>query len=242
MSEYMKFLSEQIKEQEKDNEQIVLDYWRQVYIEDNLNSKYESLVKKMTSFSQELSLKPKNLALKLLELDGLAKNQTLKLWVIKAERQNLNEEWKKNYITQNSNMEVIVLPKSGDNSLHLDENFKITFKKSKKTQSEKSKGIKTFDFKLMNSKFPNTEGFDGILTVDKTVKVTGGSQIDIQKEIDNTIAHLCNDPLKRKYLILLDGAFFYEYVQENKNKCDNIFITTTDELIKNTTSHETFRI
>jgi len=70
------------------------------------------------------------------------------------------------------------------------------------------------------------------LVVDKTVKVTGGSQIDIQKEIDNTIIHLCNDPKNRKYLILLDGKFFYKYVQENKEKFDNIFFSTTDELIK----------
>jgi hypothetical protein len=70
-----------------------------------------------------------------------------------------------------------------------------------------------------------------LAVVDKTVKVTGGSQMDVQKEIDNTILHLCNDPLKRKYLILLGGAFFYEYVQENKGKCENIFFSTTDELI-----------
>ena len=60
------------------------------------------------------------------------------------------------------------------------------------------------------------------------IDLDGGLNLE---EIDNTIVHLCNDPMKRNYLILLDGAFFYQYVQENKGKCDNIFFTTTDELI-----------
>lgn len=233
MSEYMKFLSEEIKQQEKDNEQIVLDYWKQVSETNDLETKYESLLKKIVNFSQEYSITPQKLALSLLNLEGLAKSQVLKLWVIKAERQNLNEVWKKNYIENNTNMRVVLLPKSGDDSLYLNEQFKITPKKGKKIQSEKSKGIKTFDFILNNSNYPNTDGFNGILVVDKTVKVTGGSQIDVQKEIDNTIQHLCKDPLKRKYLVLLDGAFFYNYVQENKKNCENVFFSTTDELISN---------
>lgn len=233
MSEYMKFISNKIKEQEKDNEQIVLNYWVQVANNCGTNTKYESLEKKIINFSDEENLKPQELASKLLLLDGIAKNQVLKLWVIKAERQNLNEEWKKEYITSNSNMKLILLPKSGEDSLHLNENFQITPKKNKKNQSDKSKGIKTFDFILIGSKFPNTDGYSGILVVDKTVKVTGGSQIDVQKEIDSTISHLCKDPMKRKYLILLDGAFFYNYVQENKGKWKNIFFSTTDELIHN---------
>lgn len=233
MSEYMKFLSEEIKQQEKDNEQIVLDYWKQVSETNDLETKYESLLKKIVNFSQEYSITPQKLALNLLNLEGLAKSQVLKLWVIKAERQNLNEVWKKNYIENNTNMRVVLLPKSGDDSLYLNEQFKITPKKGKKIQSEKSKGIKTFDFILNNSNHPNTDGFNGILVVDKTVKVTGGSQIDVQKEIDNTIQHLCKDPLKRKYLVLLDGAFFYNYVQENKKNCENVFFSTTDELILN---------
>jgi hypothetical protein len=233
MSEYMKFLSGKIKQQEKNNEQIVLDYWKQVSETSDLETKYESLFKKITNFSEEESLTPQQLASSLLKLDGLAKSQVLKLWVIKAERQNLNEEWKKQYIKDKSDMTVILLPKSGDDSLHLNEQFKIVSKKGKKVQSEKSKGIKTFDFILVGSKYPNTDGFNGILVVDKTVKVTGGSQIDVQKEIDNTVQHLCKDPLKRKYLVLLDGAFFYNYVQENKKKCENIFFSTTDELIGN---------
>jgi hypothetical protein len=237
MNNYMNFLSEKIKKQEKDNEQIVVNYWNYVSKFGQINSKYESLEKKMISFSEELSLTPKSLASSLLELDGLGKNQALKLWVIKAERQNLNELWKKEYIVNNSKINVKLLPKSGNNSLHLNENFEMTPKKGKKLQSEKSKGIKTFDLILSNSNFPNTEGFNGILTVDKTVKVTGGNQIDIQKEIDNTVIHLCEDPLNRKYLILLDGAFFYKYVQENKKKCENIFFTTTDELIKNNSTN-----
>jgi hypothetical protein len=231
MSDYMKFLSEKIKKQEKNNEQIVLDYWEKVSRTGDISTKYESLLKKILNISDEESLTPQELASQLIELDGLGKKQALKYWVIKAERQNLNEVWKKEYITKNSAMDLVVLPKSGKNSLHLDSNFILTPKTGKKTQSDKSKGVKTFDFELLGSNYPNTEGFGGILVVDKTVKVTGGSQIDVQKEIDNTIQHLCNDPLKRNYLILLDGGFFYQYVQENKEKCDNIFFTTTDELI-----------
>jgi len=233
----MNFVSEKIKEQEKNNEQIVLDYWSQVSKTGNIETNYESLLKKMINFSEEESLRPKQFACELMKLDGLGKRQTLKYWVIKAERQNLNEVWKKEYIKSKSKIDVELLPKIGDKSLYLNENFEITLKKSKKTQSEKSKGVKTFDLLLSNSNYPNTKGYNGILTVDKTVKVTGGSQIDIQKEIDNTIEHLCKDPLKRKYLILLDGAFFFKYVQENKNKCENIFFTTTDELIKNNSTN-----
>ena len=231
MSNYMKFVLKKIKEQEKNNEKIVLDYWIQVSETGYIGTEYESLAKKIINYSEEYKLTPKQLACELIKLEGLGKQQTLKHWVIKAERQNLNEGWKKEYLESESKIEVELLPKSGSNSLYLDENFNIGPKKSKKNQSDKSKGIKTFDFYICNSKFPKTEGFDGILTVDKTVKVTGGSQMDVQKEIDNTILHLCNDPLKRKYLILLDGAFFYEYVQENKGKCENIFFSTTDELI-----------
>jgi hypothetical protein len=229
----MEFVSEKIKSQEKNNEQIVLNYWNQVSKTCDTSTKYESLLKKIISFSQEEFMTPQELASSLLQFEGLAKNQVLKLWVIKAERQNLNEEWKKDYIKSNSEMVAISLPKSGENSLYLNDEFKIVPKKSKKIQSDKSKGIKTFDFLLINSQYPNTEGFDGILVVDKTIKVTGGSQIDTQKEIDSAVIHLCGDILKRKYLILLDGAFFYNYVQENRNKFDNIFFSTTDELINN---------
>jgi hypothetical protein len=229
----MKFLSKKIKLQEKNNEQIVLDYWEQVSKNGDTNTKYESLQKKIYDFAEEESIRPRELASSLLQLSGIAKNQVLKLWVIKAERQNLNEEWKKEYIISNSKINMILLPKSGEESLYLNENFKIVPKRSKKNQSDKSKGIKTFDFILIGSQYPNTEGFNGILVVDKTVKVTGGSQIDVQKEIDSTITHLCCDPNKRKYLVLLDGAFFYNYVQENKNKCENVFFATTDELINN---------
>ncbi len=229
----MKFLAEKIKQQEKENEQIVIKYWTQVSETCDLETKYESLFKKITSFAEDLSLTPKELATGLLELEGLAKNQALKLWVIKAERQNLNETWKIQYIERNPKMYVTLLPKSGNDSLHLNQNFKIVPKNAKKVQSEKSKGVKTFDFILVGSNYPVTEGYNGILVVDKTVKVTGGSQMDVQKEIDTTIEHLCKDPLKRKYLVLLDGDFFYKYVQENKGKCENIFFTTTDELVEN---------
>jgi len=233
MSNYMKFLSEQIKKKEKENEQIVLDYWKKVSGNGDLTTKYESLSKKMINLSEEESLSPQEFANELMKLNGLGRRQALKYWVIKAERQNLNEFWKKEYINKNSDLELVVLPKSGKNSLYLNGEFNITQKKNKKTQSDRSKGVKTFDFVLLGSDYPTTQGFDGILGCDKTVKVTGGSQIDVQKEIDNTIDHLCNDPMNRKYLMLLDGGFFYQYVQENKEKYDNIFFTTTDELINN---------
>lgn len=232
MSKYMQFLSEKIKQQEKNNEQIVLDYWEKVANSGDISSKYESLVKKMITTSEEECVTYQEMGRELNNLKGFAKRQVLKHWVIKAERQNLNEKWKQEYLTSNSNMELHLLPKSGANSLHLSHDFKIEPRKKNKLQSDKSKGIKSFDFVLKNSNYPNTLGFDGILVVDKTVKVTGGSQIDVQKEIDNTISHLCNDPLKRKYLFLLDGKFFMKYVQENKGKCENVIFTTTDELIK----------
>lgn len=231
MSDYMNFLSEKIKKQEKDNEQIVLDYWKQVSDTGDITTKFESLYKKMVNTSEEESLTPKQLACELIKLEGIGKRQTLKHWVIKAERQNLNEVWKKEYITKNTKLELLSLPKSGKKSIHLNSKFNLTPKTGKKTQSDKSKGVKTFDFILSGSQYPNTHGINGVLVVDKTVKVTGGSQIDVQKEIDNTIEHLCSDPMKRNYLILLDGAFFYQYVQENKDKCENVFFTTTDELV-----------
>ena len=128
----MKFLSDKIKEQEKNNEQIVLDYWEQVSKNGRIETTYESLSKKLKNYSEEYSLTQQELADKLLNLDGLAKSQVLKHWVIKAERQNLNEEWKKQYIRNNSNMTVVLLPKSGDESLHLNEQFNITPKKVRK--------------------------------------------------------------------------------------------------------------
>jgi hypothetical protein len=130
----MKFLSNKIKEQEKNNEQIVLDYWEQVSKNGRIETTYESLSKKIKNYSEEYSLTQSELADKLLNLDGLAKSQVLKHWVIKAERQNLNEEWKKQYIRDNSNMVAVLLSKSGDESLHLNEQFNITPKKNKKTQ------------------------------------------------------------------------------------------------------------
>lgn len=229
----MQYLTEQIKKQEKSNEQIVLDYWIQVFETGNLRSQYESLEKKLISYASEKNLQYRDYAQKLLNLDDFAKSEVLKHWVIKAERQNLNEEWKKDYIRNNSKMSLIILPKSGEDSLHLNSEFNIVPKRGKKNQSDKSKGIKTFDYILLNSKHPETEGYTGILVVDKTVKVSGGSQMDVQKEIDSTIQHLSMDPKKRKYLILLDGQFFYNYVQENKGKFENIIFSTTDELIEN---------
>jgi hypothetical protein len=125
------------------------------------------------------------------------------------------------------------LPKSGEGSIILSECFEFMRKRIKTTQSEKSKGMKSFDLVVKNSKYPNTKGFDGILTIDKTVKITGGSQIDTQKEVDEVINHLGNDPNKRNYLIILDGEFWFNYVLENQKKYLNVHVTTSDWLIKN---------
>jgi len=84
MSNYMKFLSEKIKKQEKENEQIVLDYWEKVSNNGDLTTKYESLSKKMIYLSEEESLTPQEFANELIKLDGLGKRQALKYWVIKA--------------------------------------------------------------------------------------------------------------------------------------------------------------
>ena len=50
MNNYMNFLSEKIKKQEKDNEQIVVNYWNYVSKFGQINSKYESLEKKNDFF------------------------------------------------------------------------------------------------------------------------------------------------------------------------------------------------
>jgi hypothetical protein len=167
-----------------------------------------------------------------LALKGIGLYQALDNWNIKAERQNVNESWKKEYIETNSKVKVSILPKSKKGSLVLSESFDLIEKEGKKKQSEKSKGMKSFDLIVKDSKYPNTTGFDGILTVDKTVKVTGGSQMDTQKEIDEVIKHLSSDPQGRHYLILLDGEFWSKYVIEHQGKYPNVHITNSDELIK----------
>ena len=103
----MKFLGDKIKEQEKNNEQLVLDYWSQVSKTNDTTTNYESLFKKIIKHSEDENLTPQELASNLLKLDGLGKTMSLKYWVIKAERQNLNEVWKKEYIETNSNNEII---------------------------------------------------------------------------------------------------------------------------------------
>ena len=62
MSEYMRFVVESIKKQEKDNEQIVINYWEQVSQNNDTHTKYESLQKKMLNYSEEESISSQILA------------------------------------------------------------------------------------------------------------------------------------------------------------------------------------
>ena len=203
---YMKHLSEQISYREHLNKQIVIAIWEFIakggqYTKKNTKGKvefFESIEKKLKKFSDKYKKTQIELCSELLSYSGISLDQVLELWNIKAERQNVNESWKKDFIEKKSNIQ----------------------------------GMKSFDLIVKNSKYPNTDGFDGILTVDKTVKVTGGSQMDTQKEIDEVISHLSSDPQGRHYLILLDGEFWSQYVIEHNGKYPNVHITTSDELIK----------
>lgn len=237
---YMKYLSDKISNKENSNKTIILKIWNFILNGGNYTKKgckgeveyYESVYKKLKHYSQQYNQTQVKLCSDLLTLKGIGLDQALDNWNIKAERQNVNESWKKEYIEKNSKIKIYILPKSKKSSLVLSESFELVEKKEKKKQSEKSKGMKSFDLIIKDSKYPNTNGFDGILTVDKTVKVTGGSQMNTQKEIDKDIKHLSSDPQGRHYLILLDGKFWSKYVIENTGKYSNVHITTTDELIK----------
>jgi hypothetical protein len=237
---YMKYLSEQISYREHLNKQIVIKIWKFIANGGKYTKKgakgevefFESIQKKLKNFSTKYQKTQSELCSEFLSYSGISLDQVLELWNIKAERQNMNEIWKKDFIEKNSKIQVLILPKSNEGSIILSKSFEFIEKKGKSKQSEKSKGMKSFDLIVKNSKYPNTDGFDGILTVDKTVKVTGGSQIDTQKEIDEVITHLSSDPQGRHYLILLDGEFWSKYVIEHKNKYPNVHITTSNELIK----------
>ena len=237
---YMKYLSDKISNKENSNKVIILNIWRFIVSGGNYTKKgckgkvdfYESVYKKLKRYSQEYNQSQIKLCSDLLALKGIGLDQALDNWNIKAERQNVNESWKKEYIETNSKVKLSILPKSKKGSLVLSESFDLIEKEGKKKQSEKSKGMKSFDLIVKDSKYPNTTGFDGILTVDKTVKVTGGSQMDTQKEIDEVIKHLSSDPQGRHYLILLDGEFWSKYVIEHQGKYPNVHITNSDELIK----------
>ncbi len=237
---YMKYLSDKISNRENSNKTIILNIWYFIVNGGNYTKKgckgkieyYDSVYKKLKHYSKQYNQTQIELCSNLLSLKGIGLDMALDNWNIKAERQNVNESWKKEYIEKNSKIKISILPKSKKGSLVLSESFDIIEKERKTKQSEKSKGMKSFDLIVKNSKYPNTNGFDGILTVDKTVKVSGGTQMDTQKEIDEVIKHLSSDPKVRHYLILLDGEFWSSYVKEKKNKFLNIHITTSDELIK----------
>jgi hypothetical protein len=78
MGDYMKFLENKIQEQEKNNEQIVLNYWNQVSKTNDTTTTYESLLKKLNKHSKEEKLTTQELASNLLKLDGLGRTMTLK--------------------------------------------------------------------------------------------------------------------------------------------------------------------
>lgn len=237
---YMKYLSEQISYREHLNKEIVIKIWKFIVNGGQYTKKgtkgeiefFESIQKKLKNFSTKYQKTQAELCTEFLSYSGISLDQVLELWNIKAERQNVNESWKKDFIEKNSKIKVLILPKSNEGSIILSKSFEFVERKGKSKQSEKSKGMKSFDLIVKNSKYPNTDGFDGILTVDKTVKVTGGSQMDTQKEIDEVISHLSSDPQGRHYLILLDGEFWSKYVIEHKDKYSNVHITTSNELIK----------
>ena len=174
----------------------------------------------------------KELCDELLKLNGIALSQVLKLWFIKPERQNLNEVWKSEFIENRYNYRVSMLNKMGPNSLFLDQEFNITSRIVEKNQTYESSnnGMKSFDFLIEGWKH-KTEGFNGILTVDKTTKVTGGSQNDIMREVMATTKHLSNDPKKRNYLVILDGNFWEKFLNEMKGKYGNVFFVNSDSLI-----------
>jgi hypothetical protein len=236
----MKYLSEQISYREHLNKEIVIKIWKFIVNGGQYTKKgtkgeiefFESIQKKLKNFSTKYQKTQVELCTEFLSYSGISLDQVLELWNIKAERQNVNESWKKDFIEKNSKIKVLILPKSNEGSIILSKSFEFVERKGKSKQSEKSKGMKSFDLIVKNSKYPNTDGFDGILTVDKTVKVTGGSQMDTQKEIDEVISHLSSDPQGRHYLILLDGEFWSKYVIEHKDKYSNVHITTSNELIK----------
>jgi hypothetical protein len=235
----MKYLSEQISYQEHLNKQIVLNIWKYIanggkYTKKDVKNHvdfYESIFKKLKKYSLKYEKSFSQICSDFLSLDGIFLDQILENWNIKPEKQNKNEFWKKQYIEENSKIKVNILPKSEKGSLVLTESFEIFEKEKKTSQTKKSEGMKSFDMLIQNSKYPKTEGYDGILTVDKTVKVSGGSQNDVQREIDTTIKHLSMDPKKRHYLILLDGDFWSQYVIEYQNKYSNIHVTNSDLLI-----------
>jgi hypothetical protein len=232
---YSEYHNQRIIETEKQNMDLPKKVWEFIvnggdYNKSSVNPKYyESISKKLDKYSKEEKISKKELCHELLKLDGLALKQVLILWAIKPERQNLNEIWKSDFIKETYNYDVSILNKMGPDSLYLDEEFNISPKIVNKGQTyEKSNnGMKSFDFIIKGWKY-STDGFDGILTVDKTTKVTGGSQNDIMREVLATVNHLSKDPKKRNYLIILDGSFWEKFLNEMKNKYENLHFVNSD--------------
>jgi hypothetical protein len=100
-----------------------------------------------------------------------------------------------------------------------------------KTENEKTKGMKTFDFKIKGLPV-KTSGYDGCLVVDKSTKVNGGSQNNTKSEVQKTIDHLKNDPKGRVFIVLLDGNFWEDFRNENRGKYNNVIILNSDELVR----------
>ena len=234
--DYEKFLQGKIKGQEKENVNFPMRVWEYVVSGGVYNKHvkdicyYQSIEKKLMKYSEEYGTSIQELCKSLIELQGVALSQTLDLWAIKPERQNFNERWKKEFIENKYNgCRVTQLIKSGPKSLYMNDNFEINSKPKNKTQTGKSIGMKTFDF-IIEGLNIKTEGYNGVLVVDKTTKVRGGSQTDVQREVLTTLIHLSKDPQNRKFMVILDGGFWVKFVNENKNKYKNIFVVNSNEL------------
>jgi hypothetical protein len=234
---YTQYHKERNNKHLEENKKFPLKVWQSIvdgnpYKKENSNGLkfFESISKKIERFSKELNLSEKKLCESLLSLEGIGLDMALNFWAVKPETQNLNEEWKKDFIENNSKLSVKILSKSGAKSLMLNEKFEIKKKLKKDSIYEKDQDMKTFDF-LIKGLLIITEGTDGLLVVDKTTKVTGGSQKDTERETLRTIQHLSKDPKKRTFCILLDGGFWEKFRNEMKGKYENILIMTSDELI-----------
>jgi hypothetical protein len=239
--DYTTFLNQKIYEQNQRNKTLPVEVWRHVsqggdYSKTNKEKQpdwYASIEKKLINGSKNRKISRVEFAKQLLELEGLGLDQTLELWAVNSEKQNLNESWKKEYIEslKPNTLEVEILPKSGPNSLYLNEDFDIVPKPKSKKGVRDSSNLNTFDF-LISGLIANTEGFDGILTVDKTTKVEGGSQKNIQDKITHTIDILGQDPKKRVFIVLLDGDFWKKFIRDYRSKYPTVFVLNSEELLK----------
>jgi hypothetical protein len=238
--DYKTFLNQKIHSQNQLNKNFPIKVWEYVsqggvYTKtkkENQPDWYESIEKRLKKGSKERNISQVEYAKQLLELKGLGLDQTLELWAIKPERQNLNESWKKEYIEslKPNTYRVNILRKVGPDSLYLNEDFNIVPKPKSKRGCQDSSNLNTFDFLISGFIF-NTAGFDGTLVVDKTTKVQGGSQKNVQDKIKDTVDILGQDPMKRVFIVLLDGDFWKKFIKDYRDKYPTVFVMTSEELM-----------